>query len=140
MKTKVGITASCFDLLHAGHISMLREAKLYCDHLVCCIQTDPTVDRPSKNNPIQSIVERLMQLAAVKYVDEIIPYTTENDLIDILNMLNIDVRIIGEDYVGERFTGDDMDIKVVYNKRSHKFSTSDLRKRAANICPLGEKK
>lgn len=139
MKVKTGITASSFDLLHSGHIAMLREAKSYCHHLICCIQTDPTIDRPEKNKPVQSIVERYMQLDAVKYVDEIIPYTTESDLIDILNMLNIDVRIIGEDYVGSRFTGDHMDIKVIYNKRAHRFSTSDLRKRAAQISPIGEK-
>tara|TARA_R110002153_G_scaffold79219_2_gene202266 strand:+ start:2938 stop:3360 length:423 start_codon:yes stop_codon:yes gene_type:complete len=138
MKTKVGITASCFDLLHAGHISMLREAKLYCDHLVCCIQTDPTVDRPTKNKPIQTIVERYIQLSAVKYVDEIIPYTSESELIDILSMLNIDVRIIGEEYIGKSFTGSNMDIKVIYNKRSHKFSTSELRERLKNSNSLSE--
>jgi len=136
MKVKTGITASTFDLLHSGHISMLREAKSYCDHLICCIQTDPTIDRSHKNKPVQSIVERYIQLSAVKYVDEVIPYTTESDLLDILNMLDIDIRIIGEDYVGATFTGDDLDIKVVYNKRSHRFSTSELRKRTAKISPL----
>jgi glycerol-3-phosphate cytidylyltransferase len=136
VKDKIGITASCFDLLHAGHISMLREAKSYCDHLICCIQTDPTVDRPSKNKPIQSIVERHIQLAAIKYVDEIIPYTTENDLVDILNMLDIDIRFIGEDYIGKRFTGDDIKThELFYNKRTHKFSTSELRCRVKNDRP-----
>ena len=131
---KVGFTCSTFDLLHAGHISMLREAKQHCDYLICGLQTDPSVDRPEKNRPIQTIVERYIQLNAVGYVDEIVPYATEEDLKDILSMLQIDVRILGEEYRDKEFTGKDIcrkrDIQLFFNKREHRFSSSDLRKRA----------
>jgi len=130
---KVGFTCSTFDLLHAGHISMLREAKQHCDYLICGLQIDPSVDRPEKNRPIQTIVERYIQLNAVGYVDEIIPYATEEDLKDILSMLQIDVRILGEEYRDKEFTGKDIcrkrDIQLFFNKREHRFSSSDLRKR-----------
>jgi len=130
---KVGFTCSTFDLLHAGHISMLREAKQHCDYLICGLQTDPSVDRPEKNRPIQTTVERYIQLNAVGYVDEIIPYATEEDLKDILSMLQIDVRILGEEYRDKEFTGKDIcrkrDIQLFFNKREHRFSSSDLRKR-----------
>ena len=130
---KVGFTCSTFDLLHAGHISMLREAKQHCDYLICGLQTDPSVDRPEKNRPIQTIVERYTQLNAVGYVDEIIPYATEEDLKDILSMLQIDVRILGEEYRDKEFTGKDIcrkrDIQLFFNKRENRFSSSDLRKR-----------
>ncbi|MDC3304914.1 adenylyltransferase/cytidyltransferase family protein [bacterium] len=130
---KVGFTCSTFDLLHAGHISMLREAKQHCDYLICGLQTDPSVDRPEKNRPIQTIVERYIQLNAVGYVDEIVPYATEEDLKDILSMLQIDVRILGEEYRDKEFTGKDIcrkrDIQLFFNKREHRFSSSDLRKR-----------
>jgi len=130
---KVGFTCSTFDLLHAGHISMLREAKQHCDYLICGLQTDPSVDRPEKNRPIQTIVERYIQLNAVGYVDEIIPYATEEDLKDILSMLQIDVRILGEEYRDKEFTGKDIcrkrDIQLFFNKREHRFNSSDLRKR-----------
>ena len=130
---KVGFTCSTFDLLHAGHISMLREAKQQCDYLICGLQTDPSVDRPQKNRPIQTIVERYIQLNAVGYVDEIVPYATEEDLKDILSMLQIDVRILGEEYRDKEFTGKDIcrkrDIQLFFNKREHRFSSSDLRKR-----------
>ena len=130
---KVGFTCSTFDLLHAGHISMLREAKQHCDYLICGLQIDPSVDRPEKNRPIQTIVERYTQLNAVGYVDEIIPYATEEDLKDILSMLQIDVRILGEEYRDKEFTGKDIcrkrDIQLFFNKREHRFSSSDLRKR-----------
>jgi len=130
---KIGFTCSTFDLLHAGHISMLREAKQHCDYLICGLQTDPSVDRPQKNRPIQTIVERYIQLNAVGYVDEIIPYATEEDLKDILSMLQIDVRILGEEYRDKEFTGKDIcrkrDIQLFFNKREHRFSSSDLRKR-----------
>jgi len=130
---KVGFTCSTFDLLHAGHISMLREAKQHCDYLICGLQTDPSVDRPEKNRPIQTIVERYTQLNAVGYVDEIVPYATEEDLKDILSMLQIDVRILGEEYRDKEFTGKDIcrkrDIQLFFNKREHRFSSSDLRKR-----------
>ena len=133
----VGITFSAFDLLHAGHIVMLREAKNHCDYLIAGIQTDPTIDRPdSKNKPVQSLVERYAQLSAVKYVDEIIPYQTEQDLIDILSMYEIDVRILGDEYKEKDFTGKDIcnkrGIDLYFNKRDHRFSTSDLRERVEN--------
>ena len=132
---KVGITASTFDLLHAGHVMMLREAKEHCDYLICCLQIDPSVDRPEKNSPVQTIVERYTQLKAVGYVDEIIPYKTEEDLEDILQMYPINVRIIGEEYKKKTFTGRAIcsrrGIEIVYNKRDHRFSSSDLRKRVA---------
>ena len=127
-----GITASTFDLLHAGHISMLREAKSQCDHLICALQVDPSIDRPEKNSPVQSIVERYAQLSAVKYVDEILVYQTENDLLDIIQMYPINVRILGEEYRSKDFTGKDecrsLGIQLYFNKREHRFSSSDLRK------------
>ena len=133
----VGITFSAFDLLHAGHVVMLREAKNHCDYLIAGIQTDPTIDRPdSKNKPVQSLVERYSQLSAVKYVDEIIPYQTEQDLIDILSMYEIDVLILGDEYKEKDFTGKDIcnkrGIDLYFNKRDHRFSTSDLRERVEN--------
>lgn len=133
--TKVGFTASTFDLLHAGHVQMLREAKEQCDYLIVGLQMDPSVDRPEKNTPVQTIVERYTQLKGVKYVDEIIPYATERDLEDILSMYNIDVRILGEEYKEKEFTGKDIcekrGIRLYFNKRDHRFSSSDLRKRVA---------
>ena len=133
---KVGFTASAFDLLHSGHVSMLREAKSVCDYLICAIQVDPTIDRPEKNRPAQTIVERYSQLAAVKYVDEIIPYCTEADLLDIINMYPIDIRIIGDEYKTKEFTGKErcreLGIDIYYNKRNHRFSSSGLRKRVAD--------
>jgi glycerol-3-phosphate cytidylyltransferase len=128
---KVGFTASAFDLLHAGHVQMLRDAKEQCDYLICGLQVDPSLDRPEKNRPIQSVVERYTQLAAVKYVDEIIPYITEGDLEDILTMYHIDVRILGEEYRDKEFTGKDIcrkrDIELYFNKRDHRFSSTSLR-------------
>lgn len=129
---RVGITASCFDLFHAGHVLMLQEAKEQCDRLVVALQTDPTVDRPEKNKPVQSLVERYIQVAACKYVDEIIPYTTEEDLLNILRCYDWDVRIIGEEYYGKPFTGHELGIEMYYNSRNHGFSTSELRKRIEN--------
>jgi len=130
---KVGFTASTFDLLHAGHVQMLREAKEQCDYLICGLQMDPTLDRPEKNRPVQTIVERYTQLKGVRYVDEIIPYATEQDLEDILTMYHIDVRILGEEYREKDFTGKDIckkrGIQLYFNKRDHRFSSSDLRKR-----------
>lgn len=132
-KKIVGFTASTFDLLHAGHITMLREAKEQCDYLICGLQVDPSIDRPEKNSPVQTLVERYTQLSGVKYVDEIIPYQTEDDLIDVLNMVNIDVRIIGAEYKDTDFTGRSTcasrGIEIYFNKRDHRFSTSDLRRR-----------
>ena len=133
MSNKVGFTCSTFDLLHAGHIAMLREAKDQCDYLICGIQTDPSIDRPEKNKPVQTLVERWTQLQGVKYVDEIIPYQTEQDLEDILKLFHIDVRIIGEEYKDGKFTGRATcaarEIEIYFNKRDHRFSSSDLRKR-----------
>jgi glycerol-3-phosphate cytidylyltransferase len=131
----IGIVASTFDLLHAGHIMMLREAKQKCDHLICALQVDPTVDRKEKNAPIQSLVERYVQLSAVRYVDEIVVYQTEKDLEDILELYPLDVRILGEEYRDKDFTGREIckrrGIHIHFNKRSHRFSSSDLRKRVA---------
>jgi glycerol-3-phosphate cytidylyltransferase len=130
---KVGITCSTFDLLHAGHVIMLEECKQHCDYLICALQVDPTIDRPTKNKPVQSLVERYLQLNAVKWVDQIIPYSTESELEEIFKALPINVRIIGEDYMGKEFTGKeickDRDIEIIYNKRQHDYSSSDLRKR-----------
>ncbi len=126
---KIGFTCSCFDLFHAGHIMMLKEAKTQCDHLIVGLQTDPTIDRPQKNKPIQSILERYIQLEACKYVDEIVVYATEKDLIDILKTYPIDVRILGEEYCDKSFTGDDLDIELYFNRRQHSFSTTELRER-----------
>ena len=132
---RVGFTASTFDLLHAGHVQMLREAKEHCDYLICGLQMDPSVDRPTKNSPVQTVVERYVQLRAVSYVDEIIPYVTEKDLEDILTMYHIDVRILGEEYREKEFTGKDIcrkrGIELYFNKRDHRFSSSDLRRRVA---------
>lgn len=132
-KIRVGFTCSAFDLCHAGHISMLEEAKNQCDYLIVGLQTDPTLDRPSKNKPVQSIVERFVQLSSIKYIDEIIPYNNEKDLEDILLMLPIDVRILGDEYKDKEFTGKNICIKrgiqLYFNQREHSFSTNDLRKR-----------
>jgi glycerol-3-phosphate cytidylyltransferase len=133
MKKRVGFTCSTFDLLHSGHVAMLREAKTACDYLICALQNDPSVDRPEKNKPIQNIVERQAQLAAIKYVDEILVYNTEEELLDILAMYHIDVKIMGEEYRDKDFTGRELckqrDIDFYFNKRDHRFSTSNLRKR-----------
>lgn len=130
---RIGFTASSFDLLHAGHVAMLEEAKSQCDWLIVGLQTDPTIDRPEKNKPIQSITERYIQLRACKFVDEIYVYATEADLLDLLAILPINVRIIGADYKGKDFTGkrycDENNIEIYYNRRSHKLSTSELRNR-----------
>lgn len=129
----VGFTASTFDLLHAGHIAMLREAKDQCDYLIVALQVNPARDRPEKNPPVQTLVERWTQLQGVKYVDEIIPYETETDLEDILKLFHIDVRIIGEEYKDGKFTGRatcaQRGIEIYFNKREHRFSSSDLRER-----------
>lgn len=133
---KIGITFSTFDLLHAGHVAMLAEAKNHCDYLIAGLQTDPTIDRPdSKNPPVQSIVERQIQLACNRFVDEIVVYQTEKDLEDILLTLPIDVRILGVEYQDNDFTGRDIckkrGIELVFNGRDHSFSSSSLRKRVA---------
>ena len=127
---KTGFTCSCFDLFHAGHIMMLKEAKSICDYLIVGLQTDPTIDRPEKNKPIQSVFERYVQLEACKYVDEIVVYATEKDLLDILHSYPIDVRVVGDEYKDKDFTGKDLShIEMYYNSRKHSFSTTELRKR-----------
>lgn len=132
----VGFTCSTFDLLHAGHILMLAEAKQICDYLIVGLQIDPSIDRETKNKPVQSIVERYVQLKAVKFVDEIIVYQTEKDLEDLLMFLPISIRIIGEEYRDKSFTGKEIceqrGIKIFYNERKHSFSTTELRKRVAS--------
>ncbi len=134
---KIGITFSTFDLLHAGHIAMLSEAKNHCDYLIAGLQTDPTIDRPdTKNPPVQSIVERQIQLSACRFVDEVVVYQTEQDLIDLLLILPVDVRILGVEYENKEFTGrwecGQRNIEIVFNGRDHSFSSSSLRKRVAD--------
>ena len=134
---RIGITFSTFDMLHAGHIAMLSEAKNHCDYLIAGLQTDPTIDRPeTKNRPIQSIVERQIQLAACRYVDEVVVYQTEQDLVDLLLILPLDVRILGIEYQDKDFSGQqecyDRGIELVFNGRDHSFSSSSLRKRVAH--------
>jgi glycerol-3-phosphate cytidylyltransferase len=140
---KIGFTCSSFDLLHAGHVQMLRDAKEQCDYLIVGLQQDPALDRPKeKNRPIQTIVERYTQLKAISYVDEIIPYSTERDLEDILELYTIHVRILGEEYRDKEFTGKDIcrkrDIELFFNKRDHRFSTSVLRKSCAWVNKDGD--
>jgi glycerol-3-phosphate cytidylyltransferase len=125
----VGFTCSTFDLFHAGHIMMLREAKDHCDYLIVGLQTDPTIDRPAKNKPVQTVFERFIQLNACVYVDEVVVYATEKELRDILLSYAIDVRILGEEYQGKEFTGHDIPMEFYFNQRKHSFSTSELRQR-----------
>lgn len=129
---RIGITFSTFDLLHAGHIMMLEEAKRQCDYLICGLQMDPTLDRPEKNAPTQTVVERYIQLRGCQYVDEIVPYSTEQDLEDILRAFKLDVRIVGDEYEDRDFTGraycEEAGIELYFNSRDHRFSSSGLRK------------
>lgn len=132
-KQVVGFTCSTFDLLHAGHVAMLAEAKTQCDYLIVGLQSDPTLDRATKNKPVQSIVERQMQLRGCRYVDEIWVYNTEKDLEDLLLMLPINIRILGVEYEEKEFTGREIchkrGIELYFNGRDHSFSSSNLRKR-----------
>ena len=131
---KVGFTCSTFDLFHAGHVMMLKEAKTQCDYLIVGLMIDPTVDRPgTKNKPVQTVLERFIQVKACSYVDEIIPYGTEKELLDILTSYPIDVRIIGEEYKDKQFTGYNLPIAVYFNSRQHSFSTTELRQRVLDI-------
>jgi len=129
---RTGITFSAFDLLHAGHIKMLEEAKSKCDYLIVGLQTDPTLDRPNKNKPIQTVVERYIQLKGCKFVDEIVPYATEQDLEDVLKSFQIDMRIVGDEYAVKDFTGrtycEEKGIELYFNTREHRFSSTSLRK------------
>ena len=129
---KIGFTCGAFDLLHAGHIVMLEEAKDNCDFLMVGLQTDPTLDRSDKNKPVQSIYERYIQLYGLRYVDEVIPYDRETCLMDILTTKSIDVRFIGEEYKDKMFTGQHLPIEIFYTSRQHTFSSTDLRKRVQN--------
>ena len=130
MGIKKGITFGAFDLFHAGHILMLQEAKTVCDYLIVCIQTDPSIDRKSKNSPVQSITEREIQVTACRYVDEVLVYETENDLLQILEETEWDIRILGDEYKDKDFTGRDLYLdKCYFNKRPHSFSSSELRLR-----------
>lgn len=127
---RIGIVASCFDLLHTGHLIMLQDAKQQCDVLVVCLQTDPTIDRPHKNKPVQQFVERETMINAVRYIDEVIVYTTEYDYYNILKYLNPEIRILGSDWKGKKYTGYDLvDIPIHFHARTHSYSTSNLRKR-----------
>ncbi len=126
MVTKIGLTASAFDFLHVGHVVMLEDAKKHCDHLICCLHVDPSIERPDKNPPMQSLVERYIQLNAVCHVNEIIPYEREKDLIDIIQIKNPDIRIIGEEYMYKEFTGKSLCTLTHYNKRSHRFSSTEM--------------
>ena len=132
---RIGITFSAFDLLHAGHIKMLEESKRQCDYLIVGLQTDPTTDRPEKNKPTQTVVERYIQLKGCRFVDEIVPYTTEQDLEDILRTFKIEVRIVGDEYKDKDFTGrtycEEKGIDLYFNQRDHRFSSSGLRKEVA---------
>ena len=141
---KIGIVFSTFDMLHAGHIAMLSEAKNHCDYLICGLQTDPTIDRPdTKNPPVQSIVERQIQLAACRYVDEVVVYQSEQDLVDLLLILPLDVRILGVEYEDKDFSGKEecyhRGIEIVFNGRDHSFSSSELRQRVSTAESLKKK-
>ena len=126
---KVGFTCGSFDLLHAGHVLMLEEAKEQCDHLIVAVQSDPSVDRPGKNKPIQSYQERITVVGAIKWVDELRFYDTEADLLKLLKEIMPDIRVVGADWQGKEFTGHELDIQVYFNSRDHGWSTSDLRAR-----------
>jgi len=127
--TKIGFTCGAFDLMHAGHMVMLEDARSICDKLIVAIQSDPSIDRPQKNRPVQSLDERIIMVSGCKYVDEIILYHTEADLLKILKDINPDVRILGSDYKNKTFTGQDLPIRIYYHNREHGWSSSDLRER-----------
>lgn len=140
MKGKIGFTCSSFDLFHAGHVAMLEEAKRHCDWLIVGVQTDPTIDRPTKNKPVQSLIERQLQVRACKFVDEVIVYATEDDLFTLLCMLPIDIRVLGEEYQGKSFTGSHLkSMEYYYNRRDHGYSSSELRKRILTADKTGDK-
>ena len=128
-KKNIGFTCSSFDLLHAGHILMLKDAKNQCDYLIVGLHSNPQIDRPNKNKPIQTLEERKIQLEAVKYIDEILIYETESELYEILKKIKPDVRILGSDYINKNFTGKDLDTPIYFHKRNHDFSSSNLRKK-----------
>ena len=131
--TKVGFTCGAFDLMHAGHMLMLEDAKSICDKLIVGIQSDPSIDRPFKNRPVQSFKERTIMVSGCKYVDEILLYHTEEELLNILKKVNPDVRILGSDYLNKTFTGQELPIEIYYHKREHGWSSHDLRERVYYI-------
>jgi|GEM_PF-219972 glycerol-3-phosphate cytidylyltransferase len=130
MYNRIGFTCSSFDLLHAGHIAMLKESSENCDRLIVGLNVNPC---KGGKYPVQSVVERYVQLSAVKFVDEIIPYNSESELIDLMQLYHIDVRFIGEDYRDKSFTGDNLDMEVFYNKREHRFSSSALKQHVKDV-------
>lgn len=130
---KIGFTCGAFDLCHAGHMLMFKECKEHCDYLIVGLHTDPTIDRPEKNKPVQDLEERRIQLEAVKYIDKIVTYDTEKELYELLanNSHGINIRIVGSDWEGKPFTGHDLPLETVFNSRTHSYSSSNLRKRVA---------
>ena len=129
----IGFTCGAMDLLHAGHVLMLADCKSKCDHLIVGLHTNPQLDRPDKNKPIQSVIERYIQLQGCSYVDQIIPYETEADLIELLKSVPIDVRFVGADWKDKPYTGHEIEkIKVMFNTRDHDYSSSGLRKRISD--------
>lgn len=124
-----GFTCSAFDLLTPGHIAMLEEAKSQCDWLIVGLQTNPAIDRPTKNKPIETTYERYIRLKGCKFVDEIIPYDTERDLLNVLKIVKPDIRILGEEYKDSDFTGRKLGIPLYFNTRKHDYSSSSLREK-----------
>ena len=125
---RIGYTCSTFDLLHAGHIAMLAEAKSKCDFLIVGLLSDPTHDRPEKQKPIQSMFERWVQLDAISYVDMIIPFSTEQDIVDMVLTLKPDIRVVGEEYKDIEHTGKGL-CPIFYNSRKHSFTSTELKER-----------
>jgi glycerol-3-phosphate cytidylyltransferase len=132
LKYKKGLIAGCFDVIHPGYIKMFQDAKKVCQHLTIALHSDPTIDRPEKNKPVQTISERKFILQSIKYVDEIVTYDTEKDLYSLLNLLELDVRILGTDYKNKSFTGDDLNIPIHFHERDHEWSSTDLKTRIKN--------
>ena len=133
LPTTVGFTCGAFDLMHAGHMVMFEDSKSVCDKLIVAIQSDPSIDRPYKNRPVQSFDERVIMVSGCRYVDEVLLYHTEDDLIKIIKQVNPDVRILGSDYLNKTFTGQDLPIEIYYHKREHSWSSSELRERVYYI-------
>lgn len=128
---KIGFTCSAFDLLHPGHLAMLEEAKSQCDHLIVGLHINPQIERPTKNKPVETVLERVIRLRSCKFVDEIIPYETEEDLVNILKILKPNIRILGEEYKDKDFTGKGL-VPEYFNSRTHNYSSTALRKRLCN--------
>ena len=128
-RQRIGFTCGAFDLMHAGHMLMFEDAKSVCDKLIVAIQSDPSIDRPYKNRPVQSFDERVIMVSGCRYVDEVLLYHTEDDLLKIIKQVNPDVRILGSDYLNKTFTGQDLPIEIYYHKREHDWSSSELRER-----------